>query len=95
MIYRENEKGIQRMFYIYMVRCKDGTLYTGFTNDVDSRIRKHNDGKGAKYTRGRLPVDLVYVESFTDKSQAMRREYEIKQYPKSMKESLIKNWKRN
>lgn len=83
------------MFYIYMVRCKDGTLYTGFTNDVDSRIRKHNDGKGAKYTRGRLPVDLVYVESFTDKSQAMRREYEIKQYPKSMKESLIKNWKRN
>lgn len=95
MIYGENEKGILCMFYIYMVRCKDGSLYTGFTNDVESRIRTHNEGKGAKYTRGRLPVTLVYMESFTDKSQAMKREYEIKQYPRSMKVDLIKNWKKS
>jgi putative endonuclease len=83
------------MFYTYMVRCKDGTLYTGYTNDVKSRIEAHNEGKGAKYTRGRLPVTLVYVESFADKSQAMKREYEIKQYPRAKKEKLIKNWKQN
>jgi len=80
------------MFYTYMVRCKDGTLYTGYTTNIESRIKAHNDGKGAKYTRGRLPVTLVYVESFSDQSQAMKREYEIKKYPRSRKEELIKNW---
>lgn len=83
------------MFYIYMVRCKDGTLYTGFTNDVEARIRTHNEGKGARYTRGRLPVALAYTESYTDKSSALRREYEIKQYPRQKKEQLIENWKNN
>lgn len=52
------------MFYTYMVRCKDGTLYTGYTTNIEFRIKAHNDGKGAKYTRGRLPVTLVYVEFF-------------------------------
>lgn len=80
------------MFYIYMVHCKDGTFYTGFTNDVEGRIRTHNEGKGARYTRGRLPVTLVYMESFADKSTAMKREYEIKKYPRIKKEELIKNW---
>ena len=66
------------MYYVYIVECSDNTLYTGFTNDLDNRIKTHNTGKGAKYTRGRLPVKLVYYEEYTDKSKAMSREWFIK-----------------
>ena len=66
------------MNYVYILRCADGTLYTGWTNDLEKRLRAHNSGKGAKYTRSRRPVELAYFESFETKSEALRREAEIK-----------------
>jgi putative endonuclease len=72
-----------------MIRCKDGSLYTGWTNNLEKRFRNHCEGKGAKYTRGRGPLELVYYEVFEDKREAMRREYEIKQLKKCEKEKLI------
>ena len=67
------------MNYTYIVKCKDGSLYTGWTNHLEKRIKDHNDGKGAKYTKARLPVELVYYETFGTKEEAMSREYAIKQ----------------
>ena len=64
--------------YIYIVRCKDGSLYTGYAKDIKQRIAKHNSGQGAKYTKIRRPVELVYQEMFNTKSEALKREYEIK-----------------
>ena len=81
------------MEYVYIVECRDNTLYTGYTNDPARRIKEHNLGDGAKYTRGRGPVKLVYLEEFTDKSEAMKREYEIKQLSRSEKLELIRNKK--
>ena len=78
------------MNYTYMVRCKDGTLYTGWTNNLEKRMKVHNSGKGAKYTRSRGPVKLVYYEIFETKEEAMRREYEIKRMSKCEKERLIR-----
>ena len=78
------------MDYVYIVECTDNTLYTGYTNDPARRIEEHNLGVGAKYTRGRGPVELVYLEEFADKSEAMKREYEIKQFSKSEKLELIR-----
>lgn len=78
------------MCYTYMVECSDGSFYTGWTNDLEKRIKAHNEKKGAKYTRSRTPVRLVYYEAFTEKQDAMRREYEIKQYSRREKEALIK-----
>lgn len=77
------------MNYTYIVECSDGTFYTGWTNDLDRRIDAHNSGKGAKYTKTRRPVTLVYYEMFETKEEAMRREYEIKQYSRRQKEKLI------
>ena len=68
------------MNYVYILRCSDDTLYTGWTNDLEKRIKAHSNGTGAKYTRGRGPVELVYFEEFDDKKDAMKREYEIKKY---------------
>ena len=79
------------MYYVYLLRCADGTLYTGFTNDLARRLAAHNAGKGAKYTRGRRPVELVYWESFSNKSSALRREYAIKQLPRRQKFTLIQS----
>lgn len=76
-------------WFVYMLRCGDGTLYTGVTDDVLRRLDAHRRGKGAKYTRGRGPLELVYQEQVPDKSAALRREYEIKQLPKQEKEGLI------
>lgn len=75
--------------YVYIVMCSDNTLYTGYTVDVDKRMIAHNNGKGAKYTRARLPVELKYTEMFDSKSDAMKREYEIKQLTRSEKLKLI------
>jgi putative endonuclease len=72
-----------------MVLCSDGTLYTGYTTDLVRRINTHNKGRGAKYTRGRLPVFLVYSEEFPTKSEALRRELEIKKLSRKEKEILI------
>lgn len=77
------------LYHVYILRCADGTLYTGCTNDLARRLRTHNAGKGAKYTRARLPVELVYAEEAADKSQALRREAAIKAMPRSEKLELI------
>ena len=75
--------------YTYILRCADGTYYCGWTKNLDRRLKAHNEGKGAKYTRSRRPVALVYYEAFSTKEEAMRREYEIKQLPRKKKEELI------
>lgn len=77
------------MNYTYMVRCRDGTFYTGWTNCLEKRIACHNAGKGAKYTKARLPVELVYYETFEKKEEAMRREWQIKQMNRKEKTDLI------
>lgn len=76
-------------YWVYIVRCADGTLYTGMTDNVERRIAAHNSGKGAKYTRGRGPVALVYREACGDKSQALRRERAIKALRRAEKLALI------
>lgn len=73
------------MNYTYIVKCCDNTLYTGWTTDLDRRIEAHNSGKGAKYTRSRRPVELIYAERFDTKREAMRREWEIKQLSREEK----------
>ncbi|MDR3593703.1 GIY-YIG nuclease family protein [Clostridium sp.] len=80
------------MNYVYIIECSDGTLYTGWTNNLERRIDMHSKGSGAKYTRGRGPVKLVYNEIFEDKRDAMRRECEIKKMARKAKLSLINNY---
>ena len=75
-------------WFVYMLRCADGTLYTGITTDVQRRLEEHRAGKGAKYTRGRAPLTLVYQESAEDYSHALRREYAIKQLSREEKLAL-------
>ena len=75
--------------YTYMVRCGDGSLYTGWTYDLEKRVMTHNLGKGAKYTKSRLPVELVYHERFATKEEAMSREYAIKRLTRREKEQLL------
>lgn len=77
------------MNYVYILKCKDESLYTGWTTNLNNRIKTHNSGKGAKYTRARLPVELVYFEEFEDKIEAMKREYAIKQLTREKKLELI------
>lgn len=77
------------MNYTYIVECNDHTYYTGWTNDLEKRILAHNEGKGAKYTKARRPVKLVYHEVFDTKQEAMQREYEIKQFSRKQKTELI------
>ena len=79
------------MWYLYILRCKDGSLYTGITTDVEKRLEAHRSGKGAKYTRGRGPLKLVYTEECGDHSEALRRELEIKALSREEKLKLIKN----
>ncbi len=77
------------MCYVYILKCGDNTLYTGWTNNLNKRIQTHAEGKGAKYTRGRLPVKLVYFEKFEDKISAQKREYAIKKLSKENKLKLL------
>ena len=77
-------------YYTYIVRCSDNTLYTGYTNDLENRIMAHNEGRGAKYTRGRGPVELVYYEEYPTKEEAMSREWHIKRLTRPEKEKIIK-----
>ncbi len=83
------------MYYIYVLRCSDGTLYTGYTNNLENRLELHNKGKGAKYTRGRTPVELIYFEEFEDKIEAQKREYALKKLKRSEKLILIEKSKQN
>ena len=79
------------MYYTYLAECADRTLYCGYTDDVKNREMVHNSGKGAKYTRSRLPVKIVYCEEFETKSEALKREHAIKKLTRGQKEKLIKN----
>ena len=79
-----------KKYYAYMVRCRDNSIYSGYATDPIKRVEVHNSGKGAKYTRSRLPVELVYFEEFMTKSEALKREYELKQYTHIEKEKIIK-----
>ncbi len=81
-------------WFVYMLRCADGTLYTGIARDVATRVRRHNAGKGAKYTRGRRPVVLVYREGAGSQGAALRREMAIKRLPAAAKHRLIGRRKR-
>lgn len=83
------------MNYTYIVECGDGSLYTGWTNNLEKRIQAHNAGKGAKYTKSRLPVKLVYSETFATKEEAMSREYAIKHMKRKEKLQLsLNSWSR-
>ena len=77
------------MWYVYILRCGDGMFYTGSTDDVERRLAVHRSGKGAKYTRGRGPLELVYQEALPDRSSALRREAAIKKLTRAQKERLI------
>lgn len=77
------------MNYVYILRCNDDSLYTGWTNNLEKRFKAHSSGKGAKYTKARLPVELVYYEEFEDKISAMKREYEIKKLSRREKLKLF------
>ena len=81
------------MNYTYIVKCSDGSLYTGWTNNLEKRIKDHNAGRGAKYTKARRPVVFVYKEEFPTKQEAMKREWEIKRLSRKEKLSMIENSK--
>lgn len=76
---------------VYMLKCKDDTLYTGYTNDLKRRLKMHTDGKGAKYTRGRGPFQVVLIEAYETKQEAMQREYQIKQLSRKEKQQMIQD----
>lgn len=80
------------MNYVYILECSDGTFYTGWTNNLEKRIEMHSNGIGAKYTKGRGPVKLIYHEIFNDKKEAMKREYQIKKLTRKEKALLIKEY---
>ena len=77
-----------RGHFVYIVRCADGTLYTGYARDPHARALAHNRGRGARYTAGRRPVALIHIERFRTKRRALRREHEIKQWSRRQKEAL-------
>jgi len=77
------------MYFLYILQCKDSSLYTGITKDLEKRLKKHNNGKGSKYVRSRVPFKLVYTEEFSNKMEAMKREWKVKQLSKLEKEKLI------
>ena len=84
---------MESTWYLYILKCKDGTFYTGITTDVEKRLEMHRSGKGAKYTRGRGPLELVYSETCENHSQALKRECEVKKLPKDQKLQLISSRK--
>lgn len=81
-------------WYVYMLKCGDGSLYTGCTNDPENRLKAHSTGKGAKYTRSRLPVELVYREALPDRSAALKREWALKHMTRQEKLALAQSYQR-
>ena len=81
------------IWFVYMLRCRDNSVYTGITNNLDKRIKAHMSGNGSKYLRGRLPVKLIYKEDFSNRSSASKREIAVKKLKKKEKELLIKSAK--
>ena len=84
-------KGDGYMNYTYILKCRDNSLYTGWTNDIDKRLKAHNDGKSEKYNKSRRPVELIYYEKYETKEEAMKREYAIKHMTRRAKEELLRN----
>lgn len=91
----QQRKEVKQLNYTYILECKDGTYYTGWTNNLDKRLKDHNKGKGAKYTKARLPVSLIYYEEFQTKEEAMSREYAIKRMTRSEKNKLVSKCREN
>ena len=85
----------KRVSFVYILECRDGSLYTGWTSDLDRRVLVHNSGKGSKYTRARLPVKLVYFEHVEGKSEALKREFALKKLTRAKKLGLIKTFSMN
>lgn len=92
MCEKRKYEGASLMYFVYIVKCRDETYYTGYTNNIEKRLKAHNEGKGAKYTRSRGPVELVYWESYEEKGDALSREYAIKKLTRKQKEKLIKQY---
>ena len=82
-------KMLEREWFFYIIRCRDNSLYTGITTNIEARLKAHNRGTGAKYTAGRRPLSLVYLETCADESQARKREAQVKRWTKAQKERLI------
>jgi putative endonuclease len=85
-------KGFVEMYTVYILECRDGTYYTGITNKLKQRLNQHQSGKASKYTRARLPVRLVYQEPARDKSDALKREWEVKSWTRKKKQQLIQTY---
>lgn len=92
MHYRAPAHNFAMRFVTYILRCADGTLYTGSTSDLAARVRAHNEGRGAKYTAGRGPVRVVYAEEHESRSAALKREAELKGWKRGRKETLVTSW---
>ena len=84
---------MEETWYLYILHCKDNTLYTGITTDIPRRLEAHRSGKGAKYTRGRTPLELVYQEALHSHSEALKREWEVKALSRKEKDQLIRQYK--
>ncbi len=80
---------MEQFWYFYIVKCRDGSYYSGITNDIEHRIKEHNAGTGAKYTRGQRPVTLIYSERQPNQSEALKREIRVKNWPKQKKQALV------
>jgi len=85
----KNKIIVEKMYFVYLLECRDKTFYCGYTADLERRVEIHNEGKGAKYTQRRRPVRLVYSEEFENRAEAMRREREIKKYSRKEKQELL------
>lgn len=81
---------VEAKHYFYVLRCRDGSFYGGYTNNLERRMKQHNEGKGAKYTRGRGPVELIFSKSFSTKSEALKAECQFKSYSRKKKEEFLK-----
>ena len=90
-LFSEKEMQMESIWYLYILRCKDDTLYTGITTDVEKRLEAHRSGRGAKYTRGRAPLELVYRETCGSHSDALKREHQIKALSREDKQKLVEN----
>ena len=88
----EEVKRVEKQYFVYLLRCADGSLYAGYTTDLARRLAVHNAGKGAKYTRSRRPVCLVYAERFASREEALRRECALKRLRRAEKTALAEGW---
>ncbi len=93
----KQDMGLKRKdkFYVYIVKCKNGTYYTGYTNNLENRVKLHNKGNGAKYLRGKLPVELVYAKEYKYYKNVLHAERNLKKLTRKQKECLIRNYENN